>query len=156
VHTIEIIPNQAKQTNSKPNITKQYFLITKGIDIMANEKKLTKREKFEMIAKIEEVAKNPMLAEFVEHELELLAKKNSSDRGLTSTQKENEGIKSAIVEEFIAQPNRIFTITEMQKNFPCCAELSNQKISALLKQLVEENKVAKTIDKRKSYFSLAK
>ena len=40
---------------------------------MANEKKLTKREKFEMIAKIKEIAENPILAEFVEHELELLA-----------------------------------------------------------------------------------
>ena len=68
---------------------------------MANEKKLTKREKFEMIAKITEVAENPILAEFVEHELELLAKKNASGSGkLTATQKANEELKNAIVEEF--------------------------------------------------------
>ena len=43
-------------------------------------KKLTKREKFEMIANIAEVKANPVLVEFVEHELELLAKKNSADK----------------------------------------------------------------------------
>jgi DNA-binding transcriptional regulator GbsR (MarR family) len=34
------------------------------------------------------------------------------------------------------------------------ATLSNQKLSALLKKLVEENKVVKTVEKKKSYFSV--
>ena len=33
--------------------------------------------------------------------------------------------------------------------------LTNQKISALFKQLVESNKVVKVTDKKKSYFSVS-
>ena len=120
---------------------------------MSNIKKLTKREKFEMIAKIEEVAKNPMLAEFVEHELELLAKKNASGEGKqTATQKANEEIKNGIVAELENEPDRMFTITEMIKNFECCKPYVNQKISALVNQLVKEGRIAKIEEKRKSYF----
>ena len=34
------------------------------------------------------------------------------------------------------------------------AEYSNQKLSALMKKLVESGRVAKTTDKKKSYFSI--
>ena len=82
---------------------------------MANEKKLTKREKFEMIAKIEAVASNPILAEFVEHELELLAKKNASSSGtLNANQKENEKIKELIegkeIVKIICVPKKLVNI----------------------------------------------
>jgi hypothetical protein len=33
--------------------------------------------------------------------------------------------------------------------------LSNQRVSALLRQLVESGEVVKTIDKKKSYFAVA-
>ena len=117
------------------------------------EKKLTKREKFEMIAKIGAVAENPILAEFVEHELELLAKKNASGTGkMTAIQVANEGIKAEILEGLENEPNRLFTISEMQKAFPCCAELSNQRVSALIRQLVADGKVERVEEKRKAYF----
>ena len=120
---------------------------------MANEKKLTKREKFEMIAKIEAVASNPILAEFVEHELDLLAKKNASSSGkMTATQKANEEIKEKILENMSLEPNRLFSISEMLKVFPCCVDLSNQKLSALIRQLVDDNKVERIEEKRKAYF----
>ena len=58
---------------------------------MSNEKKITKREKYGMLAEIAEVKANPILAEFVAHELELLAKKNASGSGkMTASQKANE------------------------------------------------------------------
>ena len=121
------------------------------------QKKVTKREKFEMLAKIEAVASNPMLAEFIEHELELLAKKNASGDGkLTATQVANNGIKEEILKCMAKEPNRLLTISEMQKVFPCCAELSNQKVSALVKQLVADEKVEKVEEKRKSYFRIAR
>lgn len=120
------------------------------------EKKMTKREKFEMLAKIDGVKANPMLVEFIEHELELLAKKNASGEGkMTATQKENAEIKSAIVKSLAGQPDRIFTVTEMIKEFDCCKTYTNQKVSALMKQLVAEEKVKKIEDKRKSYFQIA-
>jgi DNA-binding transcriptional regulator GbsR (MarR family) len=45
------------------------------------------------------------------------------------------------------------TISEMQKSIPDLAEYSNQKISALMRQLILEGLVKKVEDKRKSYFS---
>ena len=117
---------------------------------MANTKKMTKRDYFTAI-----LSKYPLTdAEkaFVEHELELLEKKNSSEKKPTAQQVANEGIKSAIVAGMT--PNRMYTITEIQKEIPECAELSNQRISALIRQMVG-NEIVRTEDKRKAYFSLA-
>lgn len=116
---------------------------------MANTK-MTKRDYFTAI-----LAKYPLTdAEkaFVEHELELLARKNSSEKKPTAAQVANEGIKAAIVAGMT--PNRLYTITEIQKEIPECAELSNQKVSALIRQMIG-TEIVKTEDKRKSYFSLA-
>ena len=120
------------------------------------EKKITKRESFTEIAEILKGLGKERLAGVMEHELELLAKKNASGSGkMTETQKINEGIKTAIVESLADNPDRIYTITEMIKEFECCKPYTNQKISALLKQLVTDGKVEKVEDKRKSYFKLA-
>lgn len=118
-------------------------------------KKMTKREKFEMLAKIPAVAENDMLMEFISHELELLAKKNASatgERKLTETQKVNETIKDAILEGMVE--NRLYTITELIKEVPACAGLTNQKVSAIVRQMYDSANptVEKVVDKRKSYF----
>ena len=120
---------------------------------MANEKKLTKREKFEMIAKVKEVAENPILAEFVEHELDLLAKKNASGSGkMTATQKANEEIKNAILAEMEKEPNRLYSVSEMIKCFECCGELSLPKVTALVTQLHKADLIERIEEKRKAYF----
>ena len=112
-------------------------------------KKITKREKFEMLMTIAEVQANPILSEFIERELELLAKKNSAEKKPTAQQEENEAIKETILENLTSR----MTISEMQKSIPDLAEYSNQKISALMRQLILEGLVEKVEDKRKSYFS---
>lgn len=112
-------------------------------------KKITKREKFEMLMTIAEVKENPILSEFIERELELLAKKNSAEKKPTAQQAENEAIKETILENLTSR----MTISEMQKSIPDLAEYSNQKISALMRQLILEGLVEKVEDKRKSYFS---
>jgi predicted transcriptional regulator len=112
-------------------------------------KKITKREKFEMLMTIAEVKANPILSEFIERELELLAKKNSAEKKPTAQQEENEAIKETILENLTSR----MTISEMQKSIPDLAEYSNQKISALMRQLILEGLVKKVEDKRKSYFS---
>ena len=117
---------------------------------MANTKKMTKRDYFNAI-----LSKYPLTdAEkaFVEHELELLEKKNSAEKKPTAQQIANDGIKTAILAGMT--PNRLYTITEIQKEIPECAELSNQRLSALLRQMVG-NEIVRTEDKRKAYFSLA-
>ena len=116
-------------------------------------KKMTKREKFEILAELAEVKANPILSEFVAKELELLAKKNASGAGKqTATQKANDGIKSAILEEMASEPNRMYTISEMIKCFECCSELSLPKVTALVGQLVKSGMVERVEEKRKAYF----
>ena len=46
------------------------------------------------------------------------------------------------------------TISEMQKASDKLAEYTNQKISAILRKMVESGTIVKTVDKKKSYFSL--
>ena len=114
--------------------------------------KLTKAQKFAMLRAIPAVADNAMLVEFIDHEVELLSKKNSAEKKPTAQQVANAGIATAIIEGM--EPNRLYTVTEVIKSIPQCADLTNQRVSALLRQLVEAGKVKRTEDKRKAYFSL--
>ena len=123
----------------------------KGIGIMAN--KMTKREKFERLLAMAEVKGDKISVEFIEHELELLAKKNSSDKKPTKVQEENKGIKEAILEGM--EEGKLYTITELMKEIDECKELSNQRVSALVRQLKQDGLVIRKEVKGKAYFSLA-
>ena len=114
--------------------------------------KMTKREKFEMLSKLSEVQSNEVLRDFIAHEMELLEKKNSAPKKPTSAQIANEAIKTAIVDGMEA--NRYYSVTEIIKEIPECAELSNQRVSALLRQMKDDGIVTRTEDKRKAYFSI--
>ena len=94
------------------------------------------------------------MIDFINHELELLNRK-SGKSGQTKTQKENELLMTQLLMAF-EEMERPVTISEFQatSSFEICT-LSNQKLSALLKKLVESGKMVKTTDKKKSYFSLA-
>lgn len=117
------------------------------------EKKMTKRDYFNSLLAIEEVKGNEKLVKFIEHELELLAKKNASGDGkMTATQKANEEIKEGIVKALEETPDRLYTITEMIKEFDVCKPFVNQKISALVNQLAKEGRIVKLEEKRKSFF----
>lgn len=113
-------------------------------------KKLTKRDYFNELKGI--VADKAELVAFIDHELELLDKK-ASKSSQTKTQKENEGIKDLILEG-LKELNRPSTITDLQ-SVETLKEFSNQKLSALVKQLVESGSVTKSTDKKKSYFAIA-
>lgn len=92
--------------------------------------------------------------DFINHEVELLAKKNSGEnKKPTKAQEENEGYKALIL-EFLADKDGV-TCTDVLKGVPALAEFSNQKISALMRQLMAAGKVAKTEVKGKSLFRLA-
>ena len=120
---------------------------------MANVKKMTKRDYFNQLKDLKEVKGNSELVKFIDHELELLAKKNASGEGkMTAAQLANEGIKNDILECMANEPNRLFTISEMQKANAELGEMSNQRISALVRQLKDDGKVERIEDKRKAYF----
>ena len=119
---------------------------------MAEIKKMTKKEYFEILKGI--VADRQDLVDFIDHEIELLTRK-ASKSGQTKTQKENETIMERIVVA-LTEIGRPVTITELQNANEEMAEYSNQKLSALLKKLVDNNAIVKTVDKKKSYFSVDK
>lgn len=118
--------------------------------------KLTKAQKFAMIANIPEVANNPMLAEFIAHEQELLAKKNTAEKKPTAQQEANATIKAGVLAEMEANPNQLFTVSELLKKVPNLPDtMTNQRMSALVRQMVDAGQVKRTEDKRKAFFSLA-
>ena len=114
--------------------------------------KMTKREKFEMLKAIPAVAENPILVEFIDHELDILARKNSGERKPTASQMVNEGVKNAIV-EFLEKERKPFTITELIKQCPACQDASNQRINALVRQMVPE-RVERVKVKGKALFAV--
>jgi len=114
------------------------------------EKKITKRMVLEHL--IENYSNDEMVVNYATHEIELLDNKKSSNTK-TKTQIENESIKNVIVAT-LTDLARFVTITELQSANEELANLSNQKISALLKQLVDTEIVKKQIDKKKAYFGV--
>ena len=117
-------------------------------------KKMTKKETINLLIDVlmgnKEVKDVQIFIDFLIHERELLERK-SSNSGQTKTQKENEILKEKIVET-LKELNKFSTITEIQESNAELADLSNQKISALLKQLVDTNVIEKVIEKKKAYF----
>lgn len=108
----------------------------------------TKREYFAELRTV--VADNADLVAFIDHEVELLNKKNSAPKGKTPKQIHNEAYKDTILAN-LASPMTISGIVkEVFDN-----ELSNQRVSALVKQLVDDGLVVRTVEKRTAYFSKA-
>ena len=111
-------------------------------------KKMTKRDYFTAILNKYDLTADEK--SFVEHELELLAKKNSSEKKPTAQQVANEGLKSVIL-NVLTENGGLMTITDIQKSSAELADLSNQRISAIVRQMVGIT-VERVEDKRKAYF----
>ena len=114
--------------------------------------KMTKRDYFEQIKT--NYALNEAEIAFIDHEIELLSKKSAGERKPSARQLENEALKGNILAEMAE--DTLYTIGEMLKNFECFNEdMTSQRVSALVGQLVDEGKVIREMDKRKAYFRLA-
>ena len=120
-------------------------------------KKITKKEMFAVIAETinaVEVENKAEMLNFIAHEVKLLEKK-SSKSGQTKTQKENELLKAELLTA-LREMDKPVTISEFQSLSTAeVATLSNQKLSALLNQMVKAETVVKTVEKKKSYFAVA-
>ena len=118
------------------------------------EKKITKKDNIKGLLALNEVKANKQYVDFLNHELELLEKKAGykSDKP-TAKQVENTSIKDGILAAMVKGEK--YRITDMLKQFECCAELSNQRVSALVRQLLAEGKVERFEEKRVAYFALA-
>lgn len=118
---------------------------------MANTKKMTKKDYFEQIK-----AKYNLTADevaFIDHEIELLDKKNSADKKPTAQQVANKSTQEAILAYM--EVGKKYTITDLIKSVPECADMTNQRVSALVRQMVLDGSVVREEDKRKAYFSKA-
>lgn len=92
--------------------------------------------------------------DLIDHEVNLLARKNSGEsKKPTKAQEENEGYKALIL-EFLTDKNGV-TCTDVLKGVPAFSDFSNQKISALMRQLRLAGKVTVEEVKGKSLFRLA-
>lgn len=117
---------------------------------------MTKREKFEMLKAL--VKDNDMLVEFIDHEIELLDKKKSNGNA-----KANEKMEKSVefVYETLVNMNRAVSVSELiaENDMSAIANelnvVSTQKVSALLKKLVDSGRVVKFTDKKKTYFKVA-
>ena len=77
--------------------------------------------------------------------------KRSGSKGLTKTQKANEEVK-AVIAEVLAEVEKA-TVTDLIKD-ERLGGFTNQKISALLRQMKDKGLVDKTMEGKKAYFSL--
>lgn len=122
-------------------------------------RRTTKREYYNILLGIEAVAQNPDLVAFINNELELLSKKSSSTSSKpTAKQATNGAYKNDILDYLGSEKDKMATITEMWKNIESLANdetMSNQRISALVRQLIEEQRVERVVEKRVAYFKLA-
>lgn len=127
---------------------------------MTNTTKMTKKDFFKLLVgiveKTENFDKKIETLDFINHEIELLNKKSSAPgKKKTAHVKENEELMEliGIALELFGKP---VTVTTMIKENAEMSKLSSQKLSALLKKMIEAGKVVRTVEKRVPYFSLAK
>jgi response regulator RpfG family c-di-GMP phosphodiesterase len=120
------------------------------------EKKITKREVIEMMLADNHITNNEMWVAYLQNELELL-KKKAENKKATKNQTENIEIKADILQVMANMPPSTATeimnavkSTDVEKY----VTITNQRVSALLKQLIEDNKVVKSVDKKVSKFAL--
>ena len=116
-----------------------------------SEKRVFKKDYLGELRVLAERAGRTDLVEFCDKEIERLANRKVAQ---TKNQKDNEVIKEVML-EILADLNEAVTVTDFIKADERMADYSNQKVSALMKQLVDAGKITKTVEKKKSYFKLA-
>lgn len=123
------------------------------------EKKKTINEMLnEVIALAKENNREDIVA-FATERIEINNRKRANQTK-TKTQVENDNLKEVII-EVLTSLDKASTISEIQdadKRLQFDSEnkpISNQKMSALLKQLVDSETVTKVMEKRKAYFKIA-
>ena len=121
---------------------------------MEKTKKMTKRDYFSKLIEVVEdanVDNSAEIIDFLNHEIELSKKKSNVK---TKTQKENE-VLMEVVFNALAEVGKPMTVSELMSANEEIGAMSNQKVSALLKKLKDDERVVRVEDKKKAYFSIA-
>jgi len=113
---------------------------------------MTKKEMYNEILAV--VADNAEMVEFINHEIELLNRKSSAVRKPTKNQLENENFKADIV-DYLKDADAPKTIKELQTAIPSLTDLTNQRITHLLTDLVKAETLTKNYVKKTPYYSVA-
>ena len=95
------------------------------------------------------------IVEKLEKILAQTEKKNSGERKQTDKQKKN-GELGQVILEWLKTQTEGKTVTDMMKEIPELAELSNQKVSSIVKPLKDDGLIQKKIEKGRSYFFVEK
>jgi hypothetical protein len=128
-------------------------LFYKGVVTMT---KMTKKEKFAIVRSIVETSNHAnaeMLIEFIDHEVELLTRKNTSEKKPTAKQVANSVVQNEILN--CMSVGEKYTVGELMKLVPALDGVSNQYASSQVRALVNAGSLVRTEEKRKAYFSLA-
>lgn len=135
---------------------------------MANNK-ITKKEYFAIVKDIVEASGADNKADivaFLDHEVELLNKKSGKSKA-TPTQAAN-AVTLNVIKEVLGELDKPVTITELltdvrlqsytetTKDGEKVIAMTNQKLSSLMKKLVDAGEVVRIEEKKKAYFSLPK
>lgn len=115
---------------------------------------MTKKEMFTELLTLSEVVARPDLVAGIEHEIDLLSRKNSSTRKPTAHQEENEILTERIKAVLFHASNDGMTITEVVKILDDDS-ITHSRINQLVKKLKDEGIVIRTEVKRKAYFKLS-
>ena len=112
--------------------------------------KMTKKDYFNALRA--RVADDADLVAFIDHELELLAKKNErkSDKP-TAKQAENAVLIDTIYENMVAE--KAYTVTDLMNEIDALNGLKVQKVSALVTKMREKVLVSREVVKGKAYFT---
>ena len=114
------------------------------------EKKITKRDNFTTIRSILAELDRADLVAIMDHELELLDRKNAkTNKTPTDQQKKNAETKNQIV-ALLKSENRAMSATEIQTSLNI---ETNQRATALIRQLKDEGLVKREVVKGKALFT---
>jgi hypothetical protein len=123
------------------------------------EKKITKREKFEMLRAL--VEDNDMLVEFIDHEIELLSRKGSKSATLTPAQKDALAV-AEIIKDILSEcsDEKGMTVGALLKCEPIATyvkadgnSVSSQMITAIFTKNAKD--YVRTVEKKVAYYALA-
>jgi uncharacterized protein YqeY len=118
--------------------------------------KVTIKEQFVAVAEVLAAAGRDDLVEFVNGRIAILDKKTATkSKAVAEKQAANEALKENIIKA-LTDMGKAVNITELKDALKAYdeTEYTTPKISALLKQLKDEDKITRTLEKKTPYFAV--
>jgi hypothetical protein len=130
---------------------------------MEKNTKLTQRDYYNALIVMAENGVNfgtisaEQMKEFAEHRIELLDKKKETAKANPNSKTSaNDELREKILNKLAENPQRLYTITDMQKEFDFLEGKSNQSVSGLVTPMVDRGDVERIKEKQRAYFRIAR